>query len=341
MKTQVIQVKRDVGKGDRLLWQAALIIRLGGLVAFPTETVYGLGANALDKAAILRIFEAKQRPAWDPIIVHASNLNMLKNLVRSWPAKADALAQKFMPGPLTLLLPKRDIIPSVCTAGRDKVGVRIPAHPVARALIDAAQTPIAAPSANLFGSTSPTTASHVLEDLDGRIDAVLDAGPADVGVESTVIDPTQDDPVIYRPGGITREQIEEVIGHVHVAEQEIREDTPPQSLESPGLGIRHYAPKAKVVLVENEDELSEVAITILQHGQKLGLMLPSNWLEGLQCEATVFDWGRWDRPEELAQRLYAGLRWLDEQQVAVTICPVPPAEGLGAAIRDRLRKAAS
>ncbi len=341
MKTQVIPVKREVGKGDRLLWQAALIIRLGGLVAFPTETVYGLGANALDKAAILRIFEAKKRPAWDPIIVHASSLSMLRNLVRVWPEKADALAKKFMPGPLTLLLPKRDIIPSVCTAGRDKVGVRIPAHPVARALIDAAQTPIAAPSANLFGGTSPTTAAHVLTDLDGRIDAIIDGGPVDVGVESTVIDPTQDDPVIYRPGGITREQIEEVIGRVHIAEHEIKDEVPPQSLESPGLGIRHYAPKAKVILVESEDELSEIAMTILQHDQKLGLMLPSDWLRGLQCEATVFDWGHWDRPEELAQRLYAGLRWLDEQQVEVTLCPLPAAEGLGAALRDRLRKAAS
>jgi L-threonylcarbamoyladenylate synthase len=339
MKTQVIRVKREVGKGDRILWQAALIIRLGGLVAFPTETVYGLGANALDKAAILRIFEAKQRPAWDPIIVHASNLSMLKNLVRSWPPKAEALAQKFMPGPLTLLLPKRDIIPSVCTAGRDKVGVRIPAHPVARALIDAAQAPIAAPSANLFGGTSPTTADHVLSDLDGRIDAVLDAGPVDVGVESTVIDPTQEHPVIYRPGGITREQIEAVIGPVHVAEHEIT-DEEPESLESPGLGIRHYAPRAKLILVETEDEFSSVALAILQHGQKLGLMLPSNWLKGLECEAMVFDWGTWEKPEELAQRLYAGLRWLDEQMVEVTLCPLPPAGGLRTAIRDRLKKAA-
>jgi len=339
MKTQVIHGRRDVGKGDRVLWQAALIIRLGGVVAFPTETVYGLGANALDKAAILRIFEAKKRPSWDPIIVHASNLNMLRNLVRVWPAKAEALAQKFMPGPLTLLLPKRDIIPSVCTAGRDKVGVRIPSHPVARALIDAAQAPLAAPSANLFGGTSPTTADHVLADLDGRIDAVLDAGPTDVGVESTVIDPTQDDPVIYRPGGITREEIEAVIGPVHVAEHEISDEAP-ESLESPGLGIRHYAPKAKVVLVESEDELSEVAMTILQHGQKLGLMLPSNWLKGLQAEAVIFDWGTWEERETLAQRLYAGLRWLDEQQVEIAICPLPPAEGLGVAIRDRLRKAA-
>ncbi len=339
MKTQVLQVRRDVGKGDRTLWQAALIIRLGGLVAFPTETVYGLGANALDRAAVLRIFEAKKRPAWDPIIVHASNLSMLRNLVRVWPDKAEALAKQFMPGPLTLLLPKRDIIPSACTAGRDKVGVRIPSHPVARALIDAAQSPIAAPSANLFGGTSPTTAAHVLDDLDGRIDAVLDAGPADVGVESTVIDPMQEDPVIYRPGGITREQIEEVIGPVHVIEHSIGEEEP-SSLESPGLGIRHYAPKSKLILVESEDELSEVAMTILQHGQKIGLMLPSDWLPGLRSEAVTFDWGKWSERDTLAQRLYAGLRWLDEQGIEMIVCPMPAAEGLGAAIRDRLRKAA-
>ncbi len=339
MKTQILQVRRDVGKGDRTLWQAALIIRLGGMVAFPTETVYGLGANALDRAAILRIFEAKKRPSWDPIIVHASNLTMLRNLVRVWPEKADALATKFMPGPLTLLLPKRDIIPSACTAGRDKVGVRIPSHPVARALIDAAQSPIAAPSANLFGGTSPTTAAHVLADLDGRIDAVLDAGPADVGVESTVIDPTQEDPVIYRPGGITREQIEAVIGPVHAIEHAIG-DGEPSGLESPGLGIRHYAPKSKLILVESEDELSEVSIAILQQGQKLGLMLPSDWLKGLQSEAVIFDWGKWSDLETLTQRLYAGLRWLDEQGVEVSVCPMPAAEGLGVAIRDRLQKAA-
>ena len=339
MKTQVLQVPRDVAAGDHALAEAARIIRLGGLVAFPTETVYGLGANALDRAAILRIFEAKKRPAWDPIIVHASNLEMLRGLVREWPGKADALAQKFMPGPLTLLLPRRNIIPSECTAGRDKVGVRVPAHPVARALIDVAQTPIAAPSANLFGGTSPTTAAHVLADLDGRIDAVLDAGPADVGVESTVIDPTQDIPVLYRPGGVTREQIEAVIGPVRVIEHSISEEEP-ASLASPGLGIRHYAPKSKLILVESEDELSEVADTISQEGKKVGLMLPSDWPRGSQSGTVIFDWGKWSDLEKLAQRLYAGLRWLDEQGVEMIICPVPEVEGLGVAIRDRLKKAA-
>jgi L-threonylcarbamoyladenylate synthase len=321
------------------LAEAARIIRLGGLVAFPTETVYGLGANALDRAAILRIFEAKKRPAWDPIIVHASNLSMLRSLVRVWPEKAEALAQKFMPGPLTLLLPKNGIIPSECTAGRDKVGVRIPSHPVARALIDAAETPIAAPSANLFGGTSPTTAAHVLADLDGRIDAVLDAGPADVGVESTVINPIQDPPVIYRPGGITREQIEAVIGPVRVIEHSISEEEP-ASLEAPGLGIRHYAPKSKLILVESEGELSEVAAKLVRQGKKVGLMLPTDWHRPTQSEMVIFDWGEWRNLDVLAQRLYAGLRWLDDQGVEMTVCPMPPPEGLGVAVRDRLQKAA-
>jgi L-threonylcarbamoyladenylate synthase len=339
MKTQVLQVQRDAGADDHALAEAARIIRQGGLVAFPTETVYGLGANALDRAAILRIFEAKKRPAWDPIIVHASDLGMLRGLVQAWPEKAECLARRFMPGPLTLLLPKREIIPSECTAGRDKVGVRIPSHPVARALIDAAETPIAAPSANVFGGTSPTTAAHVLADLDSRIDAVLDAGPSDVGVESTVIDPTEDLPVIYRPGGITREQIEAVIGPVRVIEHSISEEEP-ASLESPGLGILHYAPQSKLILVEGEDELSEVSASLLKQRKKVGLMLPSDWHRPMRTEEVVFDWGRLNDLEKLAQRLYAGLRWLDQQGVEMIICPVPMAEGLGVAIRDRLKKAA-
>ncbi len=183
-------LQRTVSADDPAIRQAAEIIRRGGLVAFPTETVYGLGANALDREAVLRIFEAKQRPAWDPIIVHACSIEMAKTLVSAWPEAAQKLPACFMPGPLTLLLPKRDIIPDACTAGREKVGIRIPAHPVALALIEAAGVPIAAPSANRFGGTSPTTAGHVQRDLDGRIDAILDAGACAVGVESTVIDIT-------------------------------------------------------------------------------------------------------------------------------------------------------
>lgn len=320
-------------EAEARLHEASAIISRGGLVAFPTETVYGLGANALDRDAVLKIFEAKQRPAWDPIIVHASNLDMLRSLVREWPDNAQALAARFMPGPLTLLLPKRSIIPNECTAGREKVGVRIPANPVALALISASGVPIAAPSANRFGSTSPTTATHVLRDLDGRIDAILDGGECSVGVESTVLDPTLDAPVIYRPGGISRERIEAVIGPVKIAEKSLNGDKPPESLESPGLGIRHYAPRAKVILVENEAEMNQAA-----ERERVGLMLPDGW--AATGGAVVYEWGRFNQPDTLARRLYFGLRWLDEQGVSVIVCPLPAAAGLGLAVRDRLLKAA-
>lgn len=333
MQTRRINLENLKSAGaDVRLQEAAAIIKRGGLVAFPTETVYGLGANALDRDAVLKIFEAKQRPAWDPIIVHASDLGMVRSLVREWPAKAEALAAKFIPGPLTLLLPKRDIIPNECTAGRDKVGVRIPANPVALALITAAGVPIAAPSANRFGSTSPTRAAHVLRDLDGRIDAVLDGGECSVGVESTVLDPSLDPPVIYRPGGISRERIEAVIGPVKLAEKNLSADKPPERLESPGLGIRHYAPRAKVVLVESEEEMTRAS-----HGERVGVMLPDGWDGG---SAVVYQWGPINQPETLARRLYFGLRWLDEQGVNKIVCPLPAAAGLGLAVRDRLLKAA-
>ncbi len=336
--------------------QAAAIIRRGGLVAFPTETVYGLGANALDREAVLRIFAAKQRPAWDPIIVHACSIAMAQSLVIAWPPAALKLAERFMPGPLTLLLPRRDIVPDVCTAGLAKVGIRVPAHPVALALIDAAGVPIAAPSANRFGHTSPTTVRHVERDLGGRIDAILDAGPAEVGVESTVLDPTADPPVIYRPGGVTREQIEAILGPVRLAERELTprqrqerplsgtllgDDAPPESLASPGLGIRHYAPRAALALVTNEEEMEQAIARHRARGAHVGLMLPQGWLGGaVPTECTVFAWGPFDQPETLAQRLYEGLRWLDECEATVIVCPMPPEAGLGLAIRDRLHKAA-
>jgi L-threonylcarbamoyladenylate synthase len=327
---------------DPAIRRAAELIRRGGLVAFPTETVYGLGANALERAAVLRIFEAKQRPAWDPIIVHACSVEMAKGLVKEWPEAARQLAACFMPGPLTLLLPKRDIIPDACTAGREKVGIRIPAHPVALALIEAAGVPIAAPSANRFGGTSPTIAAHVERDLDGRIDAILDAGAAEVGVQSTVIDITAQPPIIFRPGGISREQIESIIGPVRVAAREIRSGAPPESLESPGLGIRHYAPRAKLLLADDERAMAIAIAQLMAHGEHVGLMLPDGWLSAEQSRGClVFSWGEFNQLPTLAARLYAGLRWLDEHQATVIVCPVPPAAGIGLAILDRLRKAAT
>jgi len=290
----------------------------------------------------LRIFAAKQRPAWDPIIVHACSLAMAKTVVSAWPEAARKLAECFMPGPLTLLLPKREIIPDACTAGRRTVGIRIPAHPVALALIEAAAVPIAAPSANRFGGTSPTTAAHVEHDLDGRIDAILDAGPAAVGVESTVIDVTAQPPIIYRPGGVSREQIESIIGPVRVAAPDIRGDAPPESLASPGLGIRHYAPRATLVLVADDRAMQAAIAQLVARGEHVGVMLPAGWLAAeLLRQCVVFSWGEFDQLALLAARLYAGLRWLDEHQATVIVCPTPPATGIGLAILDRLRKAAT
>lgn len=337
MKTLRLRLTSAKLEEDPALSQAAEILRRGGLVAFPTETVYGLGANALNVKAVEHIFTAKQRPHWDPVIVHITSLNEARRLTSEWHAEAEKLATAYWPGPMTMLLPRADEIPLVCTAGRDKVGLRWPSHPVAQALIRAAGVPVAAPSANRFGHTSPTTAEHVLADLDGRIDAILDGGPCTVGVESTVLDPGLKPPVIYRPGGITPEQVRRVLGDVTVAHRKISSEVPPESLESPGLGIRHYAPLARVILVESQAEFwaaaqRESAV------HKTGVLLPRGWTapEGTD----EFAWGSWDAPAELARELYHGLRALDEKGVEVIVCPVPSEEGIGLAIRDRLFKAA-
>jgi L-threonylcarbamoyladenylate synthase len=327
------------------LARAAEILRSGGLVAFPTETVYGLGANALDSAAVARIFAAKQRPAWDPVIVHIADTATLSRIALEPPPAAQALIDRFWPGPLTLLLPRSSAIPDSVTAGRPLAGVRMPAHPVAFELIRRAGVPIAAPSANRFGHTSPTTAEHVLADLDGRIDAVVDAGPTQHGVESTVLDPAQDPIVIYRPGAVTLEQIRAVAGPavLYVPDPKSKSAEAPEGLPSPGAGIRHYAPHAHLILMEAPDADLPTALrhAAAAHADAhLGILLPREFAQAAPPHATIFDWGSWARPEELGSRLYAGLRALDAADCNVILCPMPSAEGIGAALRDRLRKAA-
>jgi len=332
------------------LAQAVHILRSGGLVALPTETVYGLGANALDAAAVARIFEAKKRPAWDPVIAHISGLDMLEGLVAEVPDSARKLMEAFWPGPLTLLLPRTDAVPDCVTSGRALVGVRMPAHPVALALIRQAGIPVAAPSANTFGHISPTTAAHVLEDLDGRIDAVLDAGPTEHGVESTVLDPCQTPMVIYRPGAVTSEQIRQVAGPVEIFRSSAllldatADESPAAALPSPGVGLRHYAPRARLILIDCESGVSELADRIAAKLQALplervGLLLPDELSASFPAQM-IFSLGRWAAPEEMARELYAGLRALDAAGSTTILCPLPPPDGIGAAIRDRLRKAA-
>ncbi|HTJ29675.1 MAG TPA: L-threonylcarbamoyladenylate synthase [Acidobacteriaceae bacterium] len=316
--------------------EAAAILRGGGTVAIPTETVYGLGANAFDAAAVAKIFAAKERPAWDPLIVHVADEAMLREVVAEVSPITRRLMDAYWPGPLTLLLPRTAAIPDAVTAGRPLVGVRMPAHPVARAVIYAAGVPVAAPSANRFGHTSPTTAEHVLEDLDGRIDAVVDGGPAEFGLESTVLDPNAMPVTIYRPGAVTLEQIRMLAGDaVYFREPAALVEELREALPSPGVGLRHYAPRAKLVLFGTDEGAPVI------EGASVGLMraegLPGAGAGG--GYAAVYPWGRWAHPNELAQRLFAGLRYLDGMGCEVILCPVPEGGGIAEAIRDRLRKA--
>lgn len=277
------------------------------------------------------IFAAKERPAWDPLIVHVAGRPAVDGIAMVSP-EAERLMEAFWPGPLTLLLPRTAAIPDAVTAGRALVGVRVPAHPLALELLRQTALPIAAPSANRFGHTSPTTAEHVLLDLDGRIDAVLDGGPTPVGVESTVLDPAAG--IVYRPGAVTPDQIAAVLGRdVTLYQSGAETEVAPASLPSPGVGIRHYAPRARLVLVEGTPE----ALVQAAAGGG-GAMLPDGWSPGAAIAS--YAWGSWEDPEMLARRLFAGLRALDEAGVEVILCPLPDADGIGAAMLDRLRKAA-
>jgi L-threonylcarbamoyladenylate synthase len=348
LRLSVDPARLDTVEARETMGRAAAILRSGGLVALPTETVYGLGANALDPAAVARIFAAKERPSWDPIIVHiagpAVGNPMLDRLVTGVPSLAQRLIEAFWPGPLTLLLPRSVLVPDQVTAGRSLVGLRMPSHPVAFEVIRLAGVPVAAPSANTFSRTSPTTAAHVLEDLDGRIDALLDAGPTLHGLESTVIDPCPSPMVIYRPGAISADDIRAVAGPVEIYRSGAPSAaTPPEALPSPGVGLRHYAPRARLVLIsaplaELPARLAEAAASRVN--ECVGLMLPAELLPHAPAAAAVFPWGRWSAPEEMGRALYAGLRALDSRGCTVVLCPVPPGDGISAAIRDRLNKAA-
>jgi L-threonylcarbamoyladenylate synthase len=324
------------------LLQAAAILRAGGTVAFPTETVYGLGANALDAEAVKKIFAAKKRPGWDPVIVHVGERARVSLVAAEVPESAARLMEAFWPGPLTLLLPRSAAVPEVVTAGLERVGVRMPAHPVARALLQAAGLPVAAPSANRFGRTSATTAEHVAEDLAGRVDAILDGGATTHGVESTVVEARADGCVVYRPGVVTLEQIRAVCGGTVRLRESVREK---ESAPAPGMGLRHYAPRARMILIDGAEQAQAFARAVQDceaAGERVGVMLPNEFSAAVAGRAVrIFPWGPWADAEELAQRLFAGMRELDAAGCSVIVCPLPAAEGIGLALRDRLLRAAN
>jgi L-threonylcarbamoyladenylate synthase len=317
---------------------AADLLRADGLVGLPTETVYGLGANALSAVAVRRIFEAKGRPADDPVIVHLASAAQLERVARG-NAVARRLAERFWPGPLTLVLPRQPDIPPEVTAGLDTVGVRVPSHPVAHAILLKADVPVAAPSANRFGHTSPTTARHVLDDLDGRIDAVVDGGPTDVGVESTIVDLSDQPYRLLRPGGLPAEIVEAVLGS-RLAAPEPRSG--PQV--APGMLPVHYAPQTPLWLVVGADARERLLASVgeaLGRGERVGVLALQEDLAALPGQARVEVVGSWAEPELSARRLFQALRALDAAGLDVLFArELADSEvGIGRALADRLRRA--
>jgi len=329
LKTEVL-LPEEIDKAAQLLAE-------GQVVAFPTETVYGLGANALDPEAVARIFAAKGRPQDNPLIVHCTGREQVEELVREIPKEARLLMERFWPGPLTLVLPKNEVVPGEVTAGLDTVAVRVPAHPVALSLLRAVNFPLAAPSANLSGKPSPTRAEHVLRDLGGRIPAVVDGGETGFGVESTVLDCTRRPFRLLRPGGVTLEELQELV-EVSLAPGHLEEGPPP----SPGMKYEHYAPEAEVYLVSGPGaaaKILELNEALLRKGQKVGVM---TWQEraGLYPGLTVLSMGPEGDLPGLASRLYHLLRQADDLGLEVLFVEAVSERHLGLAIMNRLRKAA-
>ncbi|MEW2272763.1 L-threonylcarbamoyladenylate synthase [Streptomyces griseofuscus] len=310
--------------------QAAGVLRAGGLVALPTETVYGLGANAEDPAAVARIFQVKGRPSTHPLIVHIGHADLLDDWVEDVPAAARLLAEHLWPGPLTLVLRRGRRVPLEATGGLDTVAVRVPDHPVALALLAAFGGGVTAPSANRFGSVSPTTTDHVRAELGGAVDFVLEGGPCAVGVESTIVDVTGDTPSILRPGGVTREELEAVVGCPLEVPSSSR-------VRVPGQHPSHYAPRARVVLVEPDKVVAEAELA-QELGHRVGVFLPASFADGVTKVHAVVPLPR--SPVVYARGLYGFLRELDERGCDLIFASLPVEEGLGLAIANRLRRAA-
>ncbi|MEM3090179.1 MAG: L-threonylcarbamoyladenylate synthase [Candidatus Bathyarchaeia archaeon] len=342
-KTLVFKVNSENPEA-KIIREAASIIRNGGLVAFPTETVYGLGADALNANAVLALFKAKKRPLDNPPIVHVGKFEDVYKLAMEVPYKAEILMRTFWPGPLTLVFKRSNIVPDVTVACLETIAVRMPKHNVALALIRESGCSIAAPSANLAGRPSPTTADHVLEDLDGRIDAILDAGPTRIGVESTVLDVTVDPPQILRPGGTPREALETVIGKVELHPIAVAEKRlPVEKARSPGMRHRHYAPKAKLVVVEGElpaiiQKVMELVNNYKKQKMKVGVLATDETVNFYKADV-VKSLGSRNHLDVVAKNLFGLLREFDVKGVNVIIAEGVPTEGLGLAVMNRLRKA--
>jgi L-threonylcarbamoyladenylate synthase len=342
-KTLVLKVNPQKPETEKIR-VAAEFIKKGGLVAFPTETVYGLGADALNPQAVLALFTAKKRPLDNPPIVHVENVGGVCKLVKTVPPKAELLMKKFWPGPLTLVLERSEAVPDVTVAGLSTVAVRMPKNNVALALIKESHRPIAAPSANLATKPSPTTAQHVFDDLDGRIDAILDGGSTCIGLESTVLDLSISPPMVLRPGGTSFEALKNVLDDVKLhpfvaAEEELTF----AEARSPGMRHKHYAPNAKLVLVEGSvqkvvEKIQELVSSCKREGSRVGVLATDETAAKYEADVVKTLGSRFNL-DAIAQSLFRVLREFDAEAVDVIIAEGVPAEGLGLAVMNRLRKA--
>ena len=344
LKTKLIQIEDTGDIKDEELMEAAQIIRDGGLVAFPTETVYGLGANALDEEAAKKIYAAKGRPSDNPLIAHISCLEELEPLVSEIPETARKLAERYWPGPLTMVFPKSERVPYGTTGGLETVAVRMPDDSVANRLIALAGVPVAAPSANTSGRPSPTTAQHVWQDMNGKIEMIIDGGPVGIGVESTIVDVSGEVPMLFRPGAVTIEMLQETVGQVEIdpaIQGPLKEDVRPKA---PGMKYRHYAPKAALTLVEGETEdvvaeINRQVQACMEAGQQVGVICTE---ETRDCypQGILRSIGVRSQEETIAHNLFAVLREFDDLQVDCIFSESFSRNHLGQAIMNRLTKAA-
>jgi L-threonylcarbamoyladenylate synthase len=331
MKTRILKISQRKPQSSAIT-SAAELLKKGNIVAFPTETVYGLGADAFNPSAVRKVFAAKGRPADDPLIVHVASISDAEKVAGKMPAVARKLMKKYWPGPLTLVIPKSKNVPGAVTAGLDTVAVRMPAHPVALALCRAVG-PIAAPSANSFGKPSPTKAAHVFADLKGKIPLILDAGSTNIGVESTIVS-LAGKPMLLRPGKITLEQLRRFLPGIVVATSVKKSQKP----LAPGMKYRHYSPKTPVVLVlkPTAGKIASIVKKEQKKCKKVGLLCLGRYHTGAERVIIIGN-----TPEAVAKRLFDALRWLDSQKLDVIIAEGLPEKGFGMAVMNRLRRAAS
>lgn len=339
----IINIDKENIDSSKLM-KGADILKNGGTVTFPTETVYGLGANALDENAVRKIFEAKGRPSDNPLIIHIARYEDLNELVSNLPEKAECLINKFWPGPLTLIFRKSLVVPKIVTGGLDTVAVRMPSHPIARLLIELAGVPVAAPSANLSGKPSPTIEKHVKDDLMGRVDAIICGGDVAVGVESTVLDITSNTPMILRPGGVTKEQLEDVIGSIDIDPAIQGAEAAHFVPKSPGMKYTHYSPDADVLLVSGNlddvvNNIKKIRKDKEDKGYKVGIMATDETKDKYKG-GSIISVGSRKRLESVAANLFKVLREFDELDIDIILSETFEEKELGQAIMNRLMKAA-